>query len=66
MSERNYPCDNIIDAYFGVQNFDGVGEQVFKKQLYQCMLGQALEMKSNIETRRATNQFGIIIWFGDT
>lgn len=29
---------------------------------WQCMLGQALEMKSNIETRRSTNQFGIIIW----
>ena len=26
------------------------------------MLGQALEMKSNIETRRGTNEFGTIIW----
>ena len=39
-----------------------MGEQVFKKQLWQCMMGQALEMKSNIETRRATNTFGITVW----
>lgn len=62
MAERNYPCDNIIQVYFGVYDFNATGEQAFKKQLYHCMLGQALEMKSNIETRRGTNQFGIIIW----
>lgn len=28
----------------------------------QCMIGQALNIKSNIETRRSTNQFGIIVW----
>ena len=26
------------------------------------MLGQALEMKSNVETRRSSNQFGVIVW----
>merc|ERR1712167_489167 len=62
MSDRNYPCDNIIDVYFGSSNFDLVGGQVFKKQLWQCMVGQALLIKSDIETRRSTNQFGIIVW----
>lgn len=62
MADRNYPCDNIIQVYFGVQDYNATGEAVFKRQLYMCMLGQALEMKANIETRRGTNQFGIIVW----
>lgn len=62
MSQRNYPCDNIIDVYFNASNFDLVGEDVFKKQLWQCMVGQALLIKQNIETRRSSNQFGIIVW----
>merc|ERR1711935_658414 len=40
----------------------GVGEQAFKKQLWQCMVGQALLIKQNIETRRSKNEFGIIVW----
>jgi len=39
-----------------------VGEQAFKKQLWQCMVGQALLIKQNIETRRSKNEFGIIVW----
>lgn len=63
MAQRNYPCDSIIDVYFGQQDdFDDVGEAVFKKQLYQCMLGQALQVKADIETRRSQNQFGLIVW----
>eukprot|EP00055_Hartaetosiga_balthica_P010760 m.47003 g.47003 ORF g.47003 m.47003 type:complete len:1028 (-) comp7303_c0_seq1:128-3211(-) len=62
MAQRNYPCDSIIFVYFGQYDLDPVGENAFKKQLYHCMIGQALEMKSNIETRRGTNQFGIMIW----
>ena len=62
MSDRNYPCDNIIDVYFGESDFSQVGEQVFKKQLWQCMVGQALFLKQNIETRRSKNEFGIIVW----
>jgi len=62
MAQRNYPCDNIIDVYFGASNFTLVGEQVFKKQLWQCMVGQALLIKQNIETRRSKNEFGIIVW----
>jgi beta-mannosidase len=62
MAQRNYPCDNIITAYFGASNFDEIGEAPFKKHLWQCMVGQALLMKSDIETRRAGNQFGILSW----
>ena len=35
---------------------------MFKKHLWQCMVGQALVIKSNIEGRRSSNQFGIIVW----
>ena len=65
MAERNYPCDSLIDVYFGQRDdsyFNQTGEAVFKKQLYQCMLSQALEIKSNIETRRSQNQLGCIVW----
>jgi len=62
MKQRNYPCDNIIIVYWGQQNFSEYGEQAFKKQLYQCLIGQALNLKSNVEVRRATNNFGTIIW----
>jgi len=62
MSDRNYPCDNIIEVYFGKSNFDLVGAEAFKKQLWQCMTGQALLIKQNIETRRSKSIFGIIVW----
>eukprot|EP01048_Picozoa_sp_COSAG05_P012066 COSAG05_NODE_1183_length_5592_cov_2.043328_4_plen_176_part_00 len=62
MAQRNYPCDNIIGEYFGVSDFDTASEEGFKKQLWQCMVGQALLIKSDIETRRAGNVFGIIVW----
>jgi beta-mannosidase len=67
MVERNYQCTPLIKKWFGDGNADPAvlnttGEIPFKRQLYQCMLGQALEMKSNIEHRRSTNVFGIIVW----
>jgi len=62
MAQRNYPCDNIIDVYWGKQDLSQSGERAFKKQLYQCLIGQALEMKSDIEVRRSTNEFGTVIW----
>lgn len=53
------PCDSLIDTYFGLFDaFDSVGEAVFKRQLYHCLLGQALSIKANIETRRSKNEFG--------
>ena len=39
-----------------------VGEAVFKKQLWQCMMSQALALKGDIETRRSLNTYGIIVW----
>ena len=65
LAQRNYACDNLIQVYFGAAQraaIDDVGEAAFKRQLYQCMLAQALEIKSNIETRRSTNEFGTIVW----
>jgi len=65
MAERNYPCDSLINVYFGHRDaryYNTTGEAAFKTQLYQCMLSQALNMKSNIETRRAQNQLGCIVW----
>jgi len=62
MFQRNYPCDNIIDVYWGTQDLTPVGEAPFKKQLFQCLSGQALVLKSDIESRRASNEFGTIIW----
>jgi hypothetical protein len=62
MFQRNYPCDNIIDVYWGTQDLTPVGEAAFKKQLYQCLAGQALEMKSDIEARRSGNEFGTVTW----
>ena len=65
MAERNYPCDNMIDVYFGKQPagyFNRTGEDVFKRQLYQCMLGQALHMKGDIEARRSQNIIGMLVW----
>ncbi|CAE7551663.1 MANBA [Symbiodinium sp. CCMP2592] len=65
MAQRNYPCDNLINAYFGDHSdsyFNKTGEDIFKQQLYQCMLSQALILKADIETRRSSNQFGCLVW----
>ncbi|CAE7407283.1 MANBA [Symbiodinium natans] len=65
MAQRNYPCDNLINAYFGDHPdsyFNMTGEAIFKQQLYQCMLSQALILKTDIETRRSANQFGCLVW----
>jgi len=65
MAQRNYPCDNLINVYFGMRPetyFNRTGESIFKQHLYQCMLSQALLMKSDIETRRSKNQLGCLVW----
>lgn len=38
------------------------GIRPFQQHLWQCMIGQSLNIKSNIELRRATNQFGHLVW----
>ena len=60
MSERNYNCDTLISKWFGKNAaappvLNMTGPVAFKRQLYQCMIGQTLEMKSNIENRRSTS-----------
>jgi len=64
MAQRNYPCDSIIKAYFQTESayFDKVGENDFQRQLYQCMIAQALHMKSIIEERRSKNELGHLVW----
>jgi len=62
MSERNYPCDNHIITYFGDEGLEEVGEDAFKRQLYQCMISQAIWTKAQIEHMRNTNSFGSLIW----
>jgi len=65
MAERNYPCDSLINVYFGTKPdsyFNTTGEAIFKKQLYQCLLSSALDVKQDIETRRSKNELGILVW----
>ena len=64
IAQRNYPCDNIVIQYFGgnQSEFDVVGERNFKGQLFKCMIGQALYVKTNIEYIRSWNVYGLIIW----
>eukprot|EP01061_Rhynchopus_euleeides_P004455 TRINITY_DN13708_c3_g1_i1.p1 TRINITY_DN13708_c3_g1~~TRINITY_DN13708_c3_g1_i1.p1 ORF type:complete len:381 (+),score=130.80 TRINITY_DN13708_c3_g1_i1:137-1279(+) len=67
MQQRNYGCDSMMQKYFGwagasqaVMNTTGAG--YFKRALYLCMLAQALDMKSDVESRRSQNQYGVILW----
>ena len=64
MSQRNYPCDSIIFQYFGgtAADLEVVGEMAFKKQLFQCLYGQALVLRGYIEQHRSTNTYGLQIW----
>jgi beta-mannosidase len=63
MSERNYAADNELVVYFENTTVrTAIGEQPFKAQLYQAVLGQALEMKGDITHRRSINSFGTVIW----
>lgn len=64
MSQRNYPCDNYIITYFGNvgQDLNATGEAVFKKQLYQCMIGQGLLLNQEILDFRGKNTFGLLVW----
>eukprot|EP01111_Echinosteliopsis_oligospora_P013129 TRINITY_DN4630_c0_g1_i1.p1 TRINITY_DN4630_c0_g1~~TRINITY_DN4630_c0_g1_i1.p1 ORF type:complete len:919 (-),score=251.71 TRINITY_DN4630_c0_g1_i1:36-2771(-) len=63
MYQRNYACDNFIYQYFGnTQNLDLIGQTAFQRQMYQCMIGQALNVKGYLENRRSMNTFGLFIW----
>ena len=43
-------------------NLSAVGAAPFQEQLYKSMMGQALDMKREIEEQRATNSFGMLVW----
>ena len=61
--QRNYHCDELMKAYFGEYvNSDGIGKIIFQKQLYQCMISQALWIKGQIEIFRSQNTYGMLIW----
>jgi beta-mannosidase len=62
MAERNYPCDNRIQAFFGNVSLDSVGRRNLEQQLFQCMMAQTLWMKGQIEIMRSSNTFGTLIW----
>jgi len=65
LAQRNYPCDSIYAVYYGksaLAELDQVGEAAFKKQLYKCVLGSALKVKSYIEETRSRNCFGSLVW----
>jgi len=49
MAQRNYPQDGLIQAYFGPQDFNATGEVAFKRQCFQSMISQALNIKGEIE-----------------
>jgi hypothetical protein len=56
--------DNFIRVHFGDNVVDrtAVGDTAFALQLYYGMLGSALQLKQDIETRRSRNSFGLIVW----
>ena len=64
MSQRNYPCDTLIAGVFGTdsETLDQVGEAPFKKQLWLCMAAAALAVKSQVESYRGRNIFGLLTW----
>lgn len=63
MHERNYPCDPIVWSYFGREvDLDATGAAAFQKQLYFCMLGQALQRRTNIESWRSGNMWAVLLW----
>ena len=65
MGYRNHMTDNQIVAAFGNStrtNLSAVGSIAFQEQLYKSMIGQALDMKREMEEQRAVNSFGMLVW----
>lgn len=63
MAQRNWACDNVIWTMFGSARLNATaGEASFKAQLFQCLVGQALTMQQDIETRHASNELGHLLW----
>ena len=64
MSQRNYPCDSLVVAFFNTSSgeLNAVGEPAFKKQLWCCMAAMALTVKAQIEHYRSQNTLGLLVW----
>lgn len=64
MSQRNYPCDSLMVAYFNTSaaELDAVGAPAFKKQLWQCMAAMAFKVKAEVERYRGRNTLGLLTW----
>lgn len=66
LSQRNYPQDNFIAAYYGQDLMESLinntGHWEFQRQLYLSQLAMALHLKGDISQRRATNEWGTIVW----
>ena len=54
--------DNFNVVYFNSLDLTLVGEGPFKAQLYQSMVGQALNVAMKISQKRLGNTFGTMIW----
>lgn len=61
---RNYPCDNFIHAFFGVEhsNVSAVGAAALQRQTWQCMIAQALAHKEYTEALRSMNTVMVQFW----
>ena len=65
---RSYSQDNIVATYFGhgdgaAVNMSVVGDaKVFARQLLLSQLASALVVKSEVETQRAQNDYGTMLW----
>lgn len=66
MAERNYACDNFIQHYFGRPFFDNAttssSASSFQRQLYACMISQAMIVRNEILNQRSANVFGSLLW----
>ena len=62
---RSYSQDSIVQSHFSsaAVNYSVVGDAlIFERQLLLSQLAAALQMKQQIETFRASNTFGTLIW----
>jgi len=62
---RSYSQDSIVQSHFSsaAVNYSVIGDsETFARQLFLSQLAAAFQMKQQIETFRATNTFGTLIW----
>ena len=62
---RGWNVSNMVLAFFGEQcvvDMERSGEENFKRQTYRSMIAQGLFLKAEIESWRAQNVWGNLIW----